>query len=411
MARPQVMLAEAQEAFELQEWPRVRDLCLPLAESEGAFSANAAHLLGGAYRELGDLPAAIRWLYQAALRLNTAEAHFDAAEAFLASGMVDQAHRHYEIALERDPRLTNAHLRLGTIWQQQHQLAEAQRAFERAIQFDPRAALARFHLAEVCLALGDKHRAMGQLHMVLMLRPGFEQAHLLRGGVFQELGDHRQALVEFCQLVNQGYTDADIFRRLAISFQALEDHAQALNAMERAFLQRPDWYDLGIQAARTREAAGQYRKALTLFRKLVRSEEYGLEAREAIARVEARFSLAAPQPNESEAPPVLSLEDLEEPIDSIPFEAPPAMEMGTAPLEPPPNKTSPLGTATRRAPGTAPLQSPKNATAPLDRNSHDLLHGVRHLVDALKPEIKPPALDLGSLKNAFDRFKPKRPQD
>lgn len=417
MPQPEVLYGWAQEAADRREWPRVRELCLQVFDGEGPVPPKFSSLMGTALRALGEHQEAVRYLYDAALRFNTADAHFDAAEGFMGADMLDHSRRHYELALERDPKFTDAHIRLGQIFAQRKQLAAAQKAFERAIQLDPRAVVARFHLAEVCLMSGNQPRALSQLHLVLMLRPGYDQALLLRGKVFFELGDFRQALVEYCSLVNVGFTDPAVFRHMVEAFEAIGDHAQALLAKERAFLLKPEWGDYGLQVAQTREASGQFRKALTLYRKLLRAPDYRQEAREAITRIEARFSLANPD-DPTQAPEPSEAPTFDEPLDdTLRFEPPEVLTTGTGPLLEMPAMTAPLGSNTYgqrgpgtqplkqqpgRAPGTAPLQAPAEGGTPA------FLRGVKQLVDQHNLEGKLPQVDLSGLKGVLDRFRPRK---
>lgn len=90
-------------------------------------------------------------------------------------GRLDEAARHLQLAVDFRPGYWPARLNLGILSAERGDRERAIEHFERVLAEDPgpmAEAEARYRLAELYVAMGDKRRAIAQLHKASDLRPG-----------------------------------------------------------------------------------------------------------------------------------------------------------------------------------------------------------------------------------------------
>ena len=109
-------------------------------------------------------------------------------------GRVDEAVRQLESLIAEDPDDADALFERGLIEQRAGDLRCAQQWFERAVNAGA-AGHARLHLAEVLYQRGQNEQALTVLAQVLAEHPDHADAHLLRGFVLGDLGQHEQAIM------------------------------------------------------------------------------------------------------------------------------------------------------------------------------------------------------------------------
>lgn len=270
-------------------------------------------------------------------------------------------------AVTLDPRHTDAFILLGVALYQQERYADAIKALERALINDPRALLARYHLAQVCMELGNFKRALSQLHVLQGLRPDYAPTHRLQAGIFLKLEDYRQALVELCWLVEAGHADVWCFSSMGTAYRAIGEKVQALRAVEFALRLDPSLIDETVMAAQLNEELEQYEMALDLYRTLLRDLQWGETARVAVERLERRLAVIKLAAKTSADLPEFAG-----------FQAPAVTSQGTLPLAGPERgPTQPLGMQDIEYEGPAPLLDR------LKRNLTDLTGGKLDF-DALK---------------------------
>lgn len=104
-------------------------------------------------------------------RAGEAAAHLALGELHYKRGDSADSLESFAKALRLVPEHSDANAWLGILAHEGNRPIEAQRFLERAIAFDPNHAVARFYLAQVSLAQGDKLRADYQLDIVRRLEP------------------------------------------------------------------------------------------------------------------------------------------------------------------------------------------------------------------------------------------------
>jgi tetratricopeptide (TPR) repeat protein len=235
-----------------------------------------------------------------------------------AQGDLVASEKNFRRATELDADFTDAHIRLGMVLTEQRRLAEATKAFERAIFLDRMAVVARYHLAQVCIESEDYQRALGQLHMVKELHPDYAPVYVLQGDIFQRLGDHRQAVVEFSKAIELGAGDATIYYRLGRSHLTLKFREKALRAFVSAIEQDPELWPAVYHAAVLHEELKRFAQAQRNFEAILHVEEYREVAAAAVERIGGLLAeIAASMAGDDAAPTPIP---------------PPSGASGTAPL-------------------------------------------------------------------------------
>ena len=310
---------------------------LQILPEHGPLFGKAQLYLGKIYQGQGNLPLAEQSFRTAARLLNQPDVIFQLSEFLFQQKRPDEAEPVLRRILSLDPKYTDAYIRLGMFQRDRQQISEAIRSFEQAIANDQRAVVARYLLAQLCLQAGNMQRSLSQLYFVLQLQPDYVPARTLQADLLQRMGDHRQALVELYQIVKLGRANATVFAKLGHSFEAIDDNKQAVKAYERAFALDRSMLPLAQHAATMREALGQPKKALQLYRVLAEHEAYQEEAQLGIQRMEQvleQFNLGGASFSAS-----VTVEPFEGPQDDD-YEPPEYVSSGTTPLRPP--ATAPL---------------------------------------------------------------------
>ncbi len=229
----------------------------------------------------------------------------DQATSLHTLGRLDEAEKLYRVLLADDPQQPDALALLGVLLAARKDFPQAVSFLERAIEADPLAALFRFYMGNVFFDMDDLDRAEGAFREALARQPDFADAHFRLGLVFEKKGDLQKASEHLCRaaetkpdfgpawvklseisLRNKDYAQAgkaaDIAVQLmphdlaahiaqALAYDSLDREEDALDALHRALLIRPDflqaWDMLGSMCqrlGRLDEAESAFRKAIAV---------------------------------------------------------------------------------------------------------------------------------------------------
>ena len=335
------------------------------------------------YVEVQDTVARIardlgRYDRAAAALSNALAVHPDANRAYqLGENLADlgddeEAAQAFSRAIQLDISHTDAHIRLGMIQQALNRWDLARSCFERAILNDPRAAVARYYLALNCLEMGDSRRALSQLHFVLQIEPSYAPARLLQGQIFQRIGDHRQALVEYIAALDLGGADLDTYLAMATSFEAIGDLSQAARALEKAWNDDRSLAAELYKAGSLRVQLGHIERAVQIFTLCQQIDATSTEASQALKDLRERYGELLDEMGQK---PVNFTEGG--------FKAPPVQTKSqTAPMDLR-AQTRQIGSGGRPSPRTAPLPPPPVPTPPpssVPPVIDDLVRGVQDVI-------------------------------
>jgi len=154
------------------------------------------------------------------------------------------------LALGGDPRdVTFAHFILGFADEREDRLDAAERHFNAAVELDPRFAYGHKELAAVLRRRGDLERAAAHCERAIELRPLFPEAHSELGMVAAELGRTAEARAHFDAALAMwpGFVDAHF--ELALVLLQLGEPDGARRHLERVIELDPDYEDAARRLA------------------------------------------------------------------------------------------------------------------------------------------------------------------
>jgi tetratricopeptide (TPR) repeat protein len=190
---------------------------------------------------LGDVPAA-RILFSRALSAqpNNVEAQLGMAEASIAEGKPKNALAQYTKTLKLAPESTKALLSIAMLFDESGDQASAGTYYELALKShasDPgvQLASASWYAAMGNPALGEKHA-----QTALSLKPGWERAQLVLGGIFLLEGRYPDAISILRTVVTSHRDDAGAWYSLGLAYRKSGDAAGAIASLGSALHARPD---------------------------------------------------------------------------------------------------------------------------------------------------------------------------
>ena len=135
--------------------------------------------LGAALARRGDVEEAIRSFEIALARNPTlSEAHFNLANVLALQGRFSEATAHFEEAVRIKPNYAQAYHNLGKVWAAQNQLDKAIDLFRRALQIEPESAEAHQSLAIALSEQGRRDEAKTHYHEAVRIRTSERQVRI-----------------------------------------------------------------------------------------------------------------------------------------------------------------------------------------------------------------------------------------
>jgi tetratricopeptide (TPR) repeat protein len=123
----------------------------------------------------------------------TAEHWFNLGVELEASSTTE-AQRAYHMALALDPKRGDAHLNLGKLYHDAHDLTKAEAHYRAAVETDPEDPAPRFNIGVLMEDLKRPQDAMLAYREALKLDPAFADAHYNLGLLFDSLGKKAEAV-------------------------------------------------------------------------------------------------------------------------------------------------------------------------------------------------------------------------
>ena len=158
-----------------------------------------------------------------------------AADAALVDpGQEEEALRLLAMAIEENPTLTIAHLRMGDVYRDLDQPAQAERAFAQAVTLEPGSFPAQFGHADALHALGRMVEAVRAYLRALAIQPNDASANRGLAGAYLELEEARQALPYAVKAASLGPEDGVTRANLGAVYSLLGRHEEAVYEYEAA---------------------------------------------------------------------------------------------------------------------------------------------------------------------------------
>jgi len=254
--------------FQIKAMGKARDV---IRDGIQRYPENASFhfFLGNLYSFREEWPNAIA-SYATALELNPkfTQAHTNLASVFLAQGDTDASARHAQAALNVDPVSPDANASMAANQAATGKLEEALSSYEKALQGDPKHAAAHRGKGNVLLKLGKLDAAIQSFNKALIIEPDFAEIYRDLGLVYLELGRYHEAAENSRKALalNPQYPSAQ--NNLGMALMSLGNLLEAEKYYEAALSIKPDsdvyHSNLGgtqLAQGRLSEAAASFRRA------------------------------------------------------------------------------------------------------------------------------------------------------
>lgn len=303
MSTPDDPLAIGQALFQQQQYDQAIEVLSTIPTSVPRRYAEALTLIGRCYSKKRDFQKAAEILEEAFERNPQPSTQYYWAETLIHLGRKTEAYAQLEEATKRDDSLTDAFIHLGILKEERGLIQEAIHCFEKALVNDSKAVVARYRLAKIAFDKGDLKRAATQAYLVQQIAGNYPPVHKLMGSIALAMGDHRQAAVELCRVIELGEGDIEVYLRLGKAFANIGDLPQALMAYEQAIKRSPNQPQVIHVAARLSQRLEDFPRAAAYYFILLDDPKYGEQAKAALDKLEEYMkALPPPPPIEEEAP-------------------------------------------------------------------------------------------------------------
>ena len=179
------------------------------------------------------------------------------AKALAQSGATEEAIARYHDALAVWPSLTSVWAELGRLYLQTKDYARAQVALEKAMQNEPSAPDILNDLAVATLYLGQTDKAQRLLDTVIEISPQFTSAYFNMALCHLSKNDKKKAREFLDRFLRLKPNDPRALREVAYLDALDHKYADALDSLEKAIIELPDWSLLYFDAAATAALMGR----------------------------------------------------------------------------------------------------------------------------------------------------------
>ena len=145
---------------------------------------------------------------------NSSLAHGNLGFAFDKKGDIDNAMRHYVMAIKISPLDPDAYSRLGSVLADQGHFQEAMDQCAIAIRLNPKFSPAHYNLGYALMLQGRNDEAVKQLQAAIRLDPDYAKAYGLLGNIFAAQGKIKEAMDHYNKSLQINPAQADVHYNL-----------------------------------------------------------------------------------------------------------------------------------------------------------------------------------------------------
>lgn len=200
---------------------------------------------------------------------DTMEGTFFTGQAAFLMNEILAARIHLEKAVRIDPKQTDIHATLASVYLDQRDLSAAISSYQRVIELDPKRTDAHIGLGSVFIRMNRFADAVGVLEKARTHEPRNMQILLDLGGAYLETQDFTRAAETF-----EAYLDLKPemawpgYQKLGQARMSLEDYDKAIEAFAQAAALSPEDPDIALSLAEAYQKAGRLDKAEETFAKM-----------------------------------------------------------------------------------------------------------------------------------------------
>lgn len=156
------------------------------------------------------------------------------ADDYLDQGLLDAALASFGLALERNPRLTEAHMGMGNVYRELGDFEKASGAFERAVQTNPNSVDAHYSLGLMRHLMGRFSDAIASYLRALTIDPNSFDANRDLAAAYLQINRPNDALPYAQRAVQLDPDDQGAWANLAATFSLAERYSEAVDAYRQA---------------------------------------------------------------------------------------------------------------------------------------------------------------------------------
>ncbi len=117
---------------------------------------------------------------------------------------------------------------LGMVFRVQNKISEAAEAFKKSLDLQPNRVETIFLLAESYVANANYERAQPYLDKLSRMHPRWEKLSRLRAQVYSAVGDHKNAIKEYRNVLSFKFQDADIHLKVGSVYDEIKNGRKAV---------------------------------------------------------------------------------------------------------------------------------------------------------------------------------------
>ncbi len=187
---------------------------------------------------------------------HNADAHQGAGEAYLRSGLLNEAKSHFNRALEQDFTLWRVHNYLGIIYNQERKITSAMKEFAAALHLKPGQAEVLNNLGVAYTLEGLYAMAVETFQEAVKAGADDEKTHNNLGLALAKLGRYEEALAAF----KESGDEARAYNNLGYVLYMDRHYEQAIRHFEKALRISPTYYEQAGENLKQATLALRFRK-------------------------------------------------------------------------------------------------------------------------------------------------------
>jgi tetratricopeptide (TPR) repeat protein len=192
------------------------------------------------------------------------------ADRFLDKGLTDSALASFGLALEVNPRVTQAHMGMGHIYRERGDYEKASRRYEKVTELEPDNARAHYYLGQMKQMMGQVQAAVKAYLQTLTLNPDDPDANRELASAYLQMGNASQAVPYAKAATELDPENQGAWANLAAAYSLEGQHANAVDAYRQALDLGEPAEQLLLGLANSHVQLENYGRAINTLRSLIR---------------------------------------------------------------------------------------------------------------------------------------------